>query len=67
MITKIPGLLSYFKQYRYATESFFKVCMDGDRLWVTSHQEKPVNFLGAKLCSNPGRGSIARGKVLEVD
>lgn len=40
---------------------------DGDRLWVTSHQEKPVNFLGAKLCSNPGRGSIARGKVLEVD
>jgi hypothetical protein len=40
---------------------------DGDRLWVTSHQEKSVNFLGAKLCSNPGRGSIARGKVLEVD
>ena len=26
-----------------------------------------VNYLGAKLYSNPGRGSIARGKVLEVD
>jgi|TARA_B110000503_G_scaffold62482_1_gene98960 hypothetical protein len=40
---------------------------DSDRLWVTTNQEKNINFLGAKLCSNPGRGSIARGKVIEVD
>ncbi len=40
---------------------------EGDRLWVTTNQEKNINFLGAKLYSNPGRGSIARGKVLEVD
>ena len=38
-----------------------------NRLWVTTNQEKSVQFLGGKLYSNPGRGSIARGKVLEVD
>ena len=36
-------------------------------LWVTSHQETPINFLGAKLYSNAGRGSGPRGKMLEVD
>ena len=38
-----------------------------NRLWVTTNQEKSVQFLGGKLYANPGRGSIARGKVLEVD
>ena len=38
-----------------------------NRLWVTTHQNTATNFLGAKLYSNPGRGSIARGKVIEVD
>ena len=36
-------------------------------LWVTTNQEKSINFLGGHLYSNPGRGAIARGKVLEVD
>ena len=38
-----------------------------NRLWVTTNLDKSVQFLGGKLYSNPGRGSIARGKVLEVD
>jgi hypothetical protein len=38
-----------------------------DRLWVTTELEKNIHYVGAKLYSNPGRGSIARGKVLEVD
>jgi hypothetical protein len=38
-----------------------------DRLWATTQLAKDVYYVGAKLISNPGRGSIARGKVLEVD
>jgi hypothetical protein len=39
-----------------------------DMLWVTSNNVvENINFLGAKLVSNPGRGSVARSKVVEVD
>jgi len=37
------------------------------RLWVTTNQEKQINFLGGTLYSNPGRGSGPRSKFLEVD
>ena len=46
--------------------SAYRIHLD-KRLWVTSHQETPINFLGAKLYSNPGRGLGPRGKMLEVD
>ena len=37
-------------------------------LWVAADTPVDnVNFLGAKLVSNPGRGSIARSKIVEVD
>ena len=38
-----------------------------NRLWATTQLDQNVNYVGAMLRSNPGRGSIARGKVLEVD
>jgi hypothetical protein len=38
-----------------------------DRLWVTTNQEKSINYLGGTLYANPGRGSGPRGKFLEVD
>ncbi len=39
-----------------------------DMLWVTANTPVDnINYLGAKLISNPGRGSKARGKVFEVD
>jgi hypothetical protein len=37
------------------------------RLWVTTHLDKEVNYLGGTLYSNPGRGSGPRSKFLEVD
>jgi len=48
------------------TYSAFNIHLN-ERLWVTTHQEKSINFLGAKLYSNPGRGSGPRGKFIEVD
>ena len=37
-------------------------------LWVTSNTiVENVKFLGAKLVSNPGRGSIARSKIVHID
>jgi len=38
-----------------------------NRIWATTHINKKVNYVGADLVSNPGRGSGPRGKVLEVD
>lgn len=38
-----------------------------NRPWITTNQEKSMNFLGSKLCSNAGRGSGPRSKFLEVD
>jgi len=38
-----------------------------NRIWATTHIESNVNYVGADLVSNPGRGSGPRGKVLEVD
>lgn len=37
-------------------------------LWVTAKTRvNNINYLGAKLYSNPGRGSFARSQVIEVD
>lgn len=39
-----------------------------DRIWITSHDRvKNVNYLGARLYSNPGRGSECRSEVIELD
>lgn len=39
-----------------------------DMAWVTSNtQVSNVNFLGAKLLSNPGRGSISRNKIFTIN
>jgi hypothetical protein len=38
-----------------------------NRIWATTNTESNVNYVGADLVSNPGRGSGPRGKVLEVD
>ena len=36
--------------------------------WITAHDRiKNVNFLGAKLYSNPGRGSDRRSEIITVD
>lgn len=35
--------------------------------WATTNTPTYVNFLGAKLIANPGRGAECRGKVYEVD
>jgi len=37
-------------------------------LWVASNNPvENINFLGAKLYSNPGRGELARSKIITVD
>lgn len=39
-----------------------------DRIWVTSHDRvSNINFLGARLYSNPGRGSERRSEIVELD
>lgn len=38
-----------------------------NRIWATTHIKEKVNYVGADLVSNPGRGSGPRGKVFEVD
>ena len=38
-----------------------------NRIWATTQQKTKVNYVGADLVANPGRGSGPRGKVLEVD
>tara|TARA_R110002153_G_scaffold102796_1_gene239725 strand:- start:3251 stop:4060 length:810 start_codon:yes stop_codon:yes gene_type:complete len=38
-----------------------------NRVWATTAIKSKVNYVGAELESNPGRGSGPRGKVLEVD
>ena len=38
-----------------------------NRVWATTNQNLKVNYVGADLVSNPGRGSGSRRKVLEVD
>jgi hypothetical protein len=39
-----------------------------NRIWITSHDRvKNINYLGAKLYSNPGRGLERRSEVIELD
>lgn len=39
-----------------------------DRIWITAHDRvKNVNYLGARLYSNPGRGLERRTEVIELD
>ena len=37
-------------------------------LWVTTGEmQNSINYVGAKLISNPGRGNLPRGKVFTID
>ena len=38
-----------------------------NRLWATTNQKSKINYVGADLVANPGRGSGPRGKVFEID
>jgi hypothetical protein len=61
--------LSPYKDTRFAncTVSPYEIHL-ADRIWITSHDRvKNVNYLGARLYSNPGRGSERRSEVIELD
>lgn len=54
-------------RFKNCTVSPYLIHMDRG-LWVTAKTRvNNINYLGAKLYSNPGRGEFARSQVIEVD
>lgn len=71
-VTHYKILVTHINQYndsRLTNQKFWPYRIHLNNMaWVTSNTEtKNINFLGAKLISNPGRGKSARGKIFEMD
>lgn len=71
-ITGFKVLITHINQYndtRLENTKFWPYRIHLSKMaWVTSNNNSGnVNFLGAHLLTNPGRGAECRGKVFEVD
>lgn len=70
--TNYKILVTHINQYndtRLINQKFYPYKIHLNNMaWVTSNSTVgSVNFLGAKLISNPGRGEIARRKIFTMD